>query len=120
MATPLKLPPDHDLRQLLRFSLDEGSIWLGSRRMVLVHAESLGRLRKALLARLGRDEARAMLLSTGFSSGLRDAEFARQLRGNQSGDDVFLVGPQLHMIEGAAQVRPVRQEIDHDSGQFVG
>ena len=120
MATPPKLPPDHDLRQLLRFSLDEGSIWLGSRRMVLVHAESLGRLRKALLARLGRDEARTMLLSTGFSSGLRDAEFARQLRGDQSGDDIFLVGPQLHMIEGAAQVRPVRQEIDRESGQFIG
>ena len=120
MASPPKLPPDHDLRQLLHFSLDEGSIWLGSRRMVLVHAESLGRLRKALLARLGRDEARSMLLSTGFSSGLRDAEFARQLRGGQSGDDIFLVGPQLHMIEGAAQVRPVRQEIDRDSGQFVG
>lgn len=120
MRPQLKLPPDHDLRQLLRFSLDEGGIWLGSRRMVLVHAESLGRLRKELIGRLGHDDARALLLTTGFSSGLRDAEFARQLRSGQSHDDVFLVGPQLHMIEGAAQVRPVRQDIDHDSGHFVG
>lgn len=120
MRPALKLPPDHDLRQLLRFSTDEGSIWLGSRRMVLVHAESLGRLRKALLSRLGLEEARSMMLSAGFSSGLRDAEFIRQLRGDQPPDVLFMIGPQLHMIEGAAEVRPVRQEFDYDSGHFIG
>lgn len=113
-------PPDHDLRQLLRFALDEGSIWLGSRRMVLVHAESLAFLRQALLQQLGADATRHLLLQTGFASGVRDAQFAQQLRKGQSLDDIFLVGPQLHMIEGAAQVRPVQQEMNVATGHFAG
>ncbi len=40
-----KYPPDGDLRRLLRFAPEEGSIWLGERRMLLLHTAALAGLR---------------------------------------------------------------------------
>ncbi|MEY4254511.1 MAG: hypothetical protein RLZZ566_1981, partial [Pseudomonadota bacterium] len=40
-----KYPSDTDLRKLLRFETDSGAIWLGERRMVLMHTAGLGALR---------------------------------------------------------------------------
>ena len=34
-----KYPPNDDLRRLLRFEPDSGAIWLGERRMVLMHTQ---------------------------------------------------------------------------------
>src|SRR6218665_3415848 len=73
----LNYPPDADLRKLLRFEPDSGAIWFGDRR---------------LLTRMG------------YASGLHDAGFANKTRGDCSLEDMFLVGPQLHMLEGAARV----------------
>ena len=38
-------PPSSDLREMLRFSPDDGLIWLGEQRMVLLHTAALSALR---------------------------------------------------------------------------
>ncbi|MDE2371212.1 MAG: sigma 54-interacting transcriptional regulator [Burkholderiales bacterium] len=114
----LTYPPDADLRRLLRFSPDEGSIWLGDRRMVLLHTASLGELRRELVDSIGLDQARRVFTRMGFASGLRDAEFAKKTRGDRAIDEAFLVGPQLHMLEGAARVTPEVMEFDVAAGTF--
>ena len=122
MATdPLPaLPSDADLRRQIRFSSADGRIWLAGQRMVLMHAASLGTLRRELVQALGLAGARRLLMRTGYASGERDAALARQLRPADDVFSMFSVGPQLHMLEGAVQVTPERLELDVGEGRFHG
>ncbi len=54
------------------------------------------------------------------SSRLSDAEYAIKQRPTESLESRFLVGPQLHMLEGAARVTPTKLVIDVAAGQFYG
>jgi DNA-binding NtrC family response regulator len=114
------LPSAADLRRQVRFSPADGRIWLAGQRMVLLHAASLGILRRELMRTLGPATARRLLLRVGYASGERDAALARQLRPNAGVFDMFSVGPQLHMLEGAVQVTPERLELDLEGGYFHG
>ena len=115
-----KYPSDSDLRRLLRFEPDSGSIWLGERRMVLMHTASLAALRQDLLSSIGPEHTRRILTRLGYASGLGDAEFAKKVRPGQSFQESFLVGPQLHMLEGAARVTPIKLSLDVPNGKFYG
>jgi DNA-binding NtrC family response regulator len=114
------LPTDADLRRLIHFSAGDGRIWLAGQRMVLIHAAALGALRRELLESVGPVEARRIFTRAGFAAGERDADLARDIRGNASLHDMFAVGPQLHMLEGAVQVTPIRFEADPNTGHFRG
>ncbi|MDO8449976.1 MAG: sigma 54-interacting transcriptional regulator [Rhodoferax sp.] len=116
----LKYPPDSDLRRLLRFEPDSGAIWLGDRRMVLMHTMALAALRQDLVNSIGPEHARRILTRMGYASGLCDAEYAKKIRPGESLMDSFMVGPQLHMLEGAARVIPVKLILDVPAGQFYG
>ncbi|HEX5697129.1 MAG TPA: sigma-54-dependent Fis family transcriptional regulator [Rhodoferax sp.] len=114
----LKYPPDIDLRRLLRFEPDSGVIWLGDRRMVLMHTNALAELRQDLVSSVGPEHARRILTRMGYASGLSDAEYAKKMRPGEALQDSFMVGPQLHMLEGAARVTPVKLNLDVQAGQF--
>ncbi|MGS0756984.1 sigma 54-interacting transcriptional regulator, partial [Roseateles sp. GG27B] len=116
----LKYPPDSDLRGLLRFEPDSGAIWLGDRRMVLMHTNALAALRQDLITSVGPEHARRILTRMGYASGLSDAEYAKKTRPGESLQDIFMVGPQLHMLEGAARVTPVKLSFDIAAGKFFG
>jgi DNA-binding NtrC family response regulator len=120
MDAPLRYPSDADLRRLLRFAPDNGVIWLGERRMVLLHTAALSALRQDLISSVGPEHARRLLTRMGYACGMRDAEFAKTTRGSRSMEDMFLVGPQLHMLEGAARVTPMSLEVDFSAGKFHG
>jgi DNA-binding NtrC family response regulator len=114
------LPSDADLRRLVHFSSGDGRIWLAGQRMLLLHAAALGALRRELMQSIGREQTRRLLLRAGHASGGRDAGLARQVRGEASLYDMFVVGPQLHMLEGAVQVTPEQLDFDPASGRFRG
>ncbi|MBP8277473.1 MAG: XylR N-terminal domain-containing protein, partial [Propionivibrio sp.] len=44
--TTIQYPESNDLRERVRFSEKDGTIWLAENRMVLMHTASLGALRK--------------------------------------------------------------------------
>jgi len=112
--------PAEDVRAQVRFCPRTGQIWLHEHRMLLVHAEAQGLLRKELIDSLGMDRARGLLTRMGYASGVRDAELAR-IRSQECSDaEAFMVGPQLHTLEGIVQVTPVRLELDRVSGRFYG
>jgi transcriptional regulator with GAF, ATPase, and Fis domain len=69
---------------------------------------------------VGPDHARRILTRMGYASGLSDAEYAIKQRPTESLESRFLVGPQLHMLEGAARVTPTKLTIDVAAGQFYG
>jgi DNA-binding NtrC family response regulator len=116
----MKYPGDLDLRRLIRFSAEDGSIWLDESRMLLLHAASLGSLREEMMNSVGQAATRRMFTRMGFASGKRDAELARKIRGGQNFEDAFAAGPQMHMLEGGVQVVPVSMEVDLEKGEFQG
>ena len=114
------LPQDADLRRLVHFSAGDGRIWLAGHRMLLLHVEALGGLRREMMQAIGIDQTRRVLKRAGYASGIRDAALARQVRPTASAYEQFLVGPQLHMLEGAVQVTPEHFELDLESGKHLG
>jgi transcriptional regulator with GAF, ATPase, and Fis domain len=109
-----------ELASRLRFSFDNGQIWLGETRMILLHSAAMASLRKELVDSLGTERARGVLTRTGYASGARDAELARKLYPNASDADLLGMGPQLHTLEGIVTVRTVRLDIDVAEGRFYG
>ncbi|HRN75020.1 sigma-54-dependent Fis family transcriptional regulator [Ottowia sp.] len=112
---------EDDLRTQLRFSPDTGQIWLHEHRMLLVHAEAQASLRREIIHTLGMERAKGLLLRMGYASGLRDAELARpRMQAAQDDTEAFLIGPQLHALEGIVHVTPLRLEVDRARGHFHG
>ena len=116
----IKYPQSNDLRKLVRFSAEDGTIWLAESRMLLLHAAALAGLRKELIDSVGQEHARRILTRMGYASGARDAELAKKIRGTQNVIDAFVVGPQLHMLEGSVRVSPVHLDMDVATGRFFG
>ncbi|MCX5543100.1 sigma-54-dependent Fis family transcriptional regulator [Paraburkholderia sp. CNPSo 3076] len=116
----LRYPDIADLMSRLRFAPGNGRIWLDDQRMVLLHAQSLGTLRRELIDSLGIDAARGLLTRMGYNSGARDAELVGKVRPGNDVSEMFAVGPQLHMLEGLTEVEPVRLEIDVEKGHYYG
>ena len=112
MANPLSL---------LRFNADTGHIWLDEQRMLLLHARALAALRKELFDSLGVERTRGLLIRMGFASGQSDGELAvKQRRAGLKTEDAFLLGPQLHSIEGVVSVAKVQLDINLAQGHFYG
>ena len=116
----IKFPKNLDLRRQVRFSSDEGTIWLGESRMLLLHTAAILSMRKELINSVGLEQTRRIFTRMGHASGVLDAELARKVRGTQDPMSVFSVGPQLHMLEGSAIVIPVKIEMDFKAGKFYG
>ena len=123
-SRPAPMAPDpYDVAELgarLHFAPEEGKIWLDDQRMILMHMSALGVLRRELIERLGRDEARGLLTRVGYSSGTLDSAVANQLRERRGPIQAMNIGPKLHMLEGIASVITVRTEIDQERGHFYG
>jgi DNA-binding NtrC family response regulator len=114
------LPKDADLRRLVHFSAGDGRIWLAGHRMVLLHAEALGALRRELVQTIGPMQMKRLLKRVGYAAGMRDAALARQVRPDASPWEQFVVGPQLHMLEGAVQVTAEECQFDLEAGTYHG
>lgn len=116
----VRYPDIADLISRLHFSPEDGHIWLHDQRMLLLHASAMGVLRRELIESLGLERARGLLTRVGYNSGAHDAELARRIRPNSKLSDMFVVGPQLHMLEGMVGVEPVRLEMDVERGRYYG
>ena len=115
-----KLIEQFNLRSRLRFNVDEGQIWLDENRMLLLHARSMGALRRELFDSLGAERAKGLLIRMGFASGQQDAELAKKLLGAGDPYDVFRIGPELHAFEGLVKATIVQADLDWERGSFAG
>ncbi|MEB4590880.1 sigma 54-interacting transcriptional regulator [Candidatus Thiothrix sp. Deng01] len=113
-------PPNQDLKTMIRFEEDSGNIWLGQQRMILLHASAFGSMRSELIESFGEDYARGILMRMGYAAAQSDAQLARQLRADADTMHSFLVGPQLHALEGVVSVEPVSVDMDTETGSFHG
>ncbi len=111
-------PDIADLAERLHFSPADGRIWLDDSRMMLLRTQAFGALRQELIESLGIESARGLLTRMGYMAGSKDAALARKIRPGASQADMFMVGPQLHGLQGVVRVEPVCLEIDSATGHF--
>jgi len=115
-----RFPDLADLMQRLRFSISAGRIMLDDQRMLLMHANAFGALRREIINAFGFDVARGLFTRMGYQAGVSDARMARRVRSNASMKAMFVVGPQLHCLEGIGLSEPVRLEVDIEKGTHYG
>ena len=96
----------------LRFSPESGEIWLDNQRMIMLHTAAMSSLRRELIETMGRERARGVLTRMGYASGIRDASFIRSMYPDESEQDLFELGPQLHNMEGIVKATPVHFDMD--------
>ncbi|MDB5961950.1 MAG: sigma-54-dependent Fis family transcriptional regulator [Massilia sp.] len=114
-----KIFPDiADLAARLHFSPTDGRIWLDDSRMILLRTEAFGALRQELIESLGVESARGLLTRMGYLAGSKDASLARRVRPDAAQVDAFMVGPQMHALEGVVRVEMVSLDMDSATGQF--
>ncbi|WP_028311554.1 sigma-54-dependent Fis family transcriptional regulator [Derxia gummosa] len=118
--TGVNLSERYDLRSRLRFEPRNGLIWLGEYKMQLLHARALGALRRELIESLGIERARGLLVRMGFASGQQDAALVKRMVGDGDPADAFLLGPEMHALEGAVKTRIIRSTIDVARDRFEG
>ena len=116
----VRFPDMTDLMARLHFSTSDGRIWLDDQRMLLVHAKALGSLRREMIEALGAEVARGFLTRMGYHAGACDAQMARKVRPGTSLKDMFVVGPQMHCLEGIGLSEAVRLEFDVERGKHYG
>ncbi|MDR6708815.1 MULTISPECIES: sigma-54-dependent Fis family transcriptional regulator [unclassified Novosphingobium] len=107
-----------DLFSHLHFDPAQGHIWLAGKRMMLLHARAFALLRREVIDALGLEQARAIFTRQGYHSGALDAESAARLRPHATIDDMFAVGPELHMLEGMVRSEALHVEFDVGRGAF--
>lgn len=113
-------PSNQDMKSIIRFEEDSGNIWLGQQRMILLHAAAFGSMRSELIESFGTEYARGILMRMGYAAAQSDAQLAHQVRADVDIMEAFLVGPQLHALEGMVSVEPVSVDIDIETSSFHG
>lgn len=113
-----QLPGFEDLIARLQLTPESGQIWLDGKRMFMLHLSAFSALRRELIESLGVDQARGLLTRMGYLAGSKDAELVNTLRKDSSVYDAFVIGPQLHALEGVVRVEPVAVDVDVARGRF--
>lgn len=116
----IRAPDIRDLANRLRFSPQQGRIWLDDQRMMLMHISSLGALRQELIESLGKETARGLITRIGYQAGSHDAAMSRKVRADLNTYDDFLAGPQLVALEGIVHCEPNALDIDVERGHYYG
>ena len=112
-------PNARDLVDALRFLPDEGQIWLGEQRMLLIPLAASSFFRNELIHTLGMERARGLFMQLGYYSGLMDAELGMSLRSSgETLEEIYLAGPQLHALQGHVQAVPGKLELDLKNDSF--
>ncbi len=117
-------PTLRELFESLKFTPEDGRIWFGDQRMLLVHAAAYGALRQELISTLGLEKARELLMRMGHVAGTKDAAIIRNRWSHGASGDVasifFNAGARLHGLEGLVKALPNRFTLNADRGSYRG
>ncbi len=109
---------DIDLRKMLAFAPEEGTVRLGQDRMLLFRQDSLGSLRQLLSDQVGAALSRAILTQFGYRCGFGDFQTLSKAYSWDSEQDRMGAGPVLHTWEGIVHAEPTMLEFDRKKGHF--
>ncbi|MDZ7922195.1 sigma 54-interacting transcriptional regulator [Rhodoferax sp.] len=109
-----------DISECLYFSPGDGRIWLQDQRVVLLHTEALGSMRREMVDSLGIKQARGLFTRAGYVSGARDAQLVRKQWPDADPSASAIAGTRLHALEGMVQVEVVHAAYDANTGNYEG
>ena len=110
----MNLPHVREFASKLRFSPNEGKIWLDDRRMVMLNADAFSSLREELVASLGVDTARGLLTRIGYAAGCRDAEMAWKMSGGKASlVELMRTGAIFHSLQGFVLAERIARDDSH-------
>ncbi|WP_062346413.1 sigma-54-dependent Fis family transcriptional regulator [Novosphingobium sp. CCH12-A3] len=115
-----RLIEQYGLHESLKFQTADGHIWFDQARMVLMHAATLGELRKELIDQLGCSSAKGILWRLGFRGGQMDARVAAKRATKADDYDSFRLGPAIHALEGMVKSDIVDLTIDWMAASLEG
>ncbi|MBT5701978.1 MAG: sigma 54-interacting transcriptional regulator [Gammaproteobacteria bacterium] len=115
----IQLPDASDLSSHVHFNPEQGKVWLDEQRGILQTLPAMATIWREIVTSIGVERSRNLFMRSGFRNGEIDAELARKQRPKASLTDLFLAGPQLHMLRGMAKVVPTKLEIDPAEKQFL-
>ncbi|MBI4422696.1 MAG: PAS domain S-box protein [Elusimicrobia bacterium] len=104
--------------QFLKILPEEGRIFLGDARALVLTAEAMGVLRKALMDTVGMAHARGILSRFGFACGYGDAVALRSKATFSDEREWLLAGPRMHALIGHVQVEPLEFILSADRREF--
>jgi two-component system response regulator HydG len=113
-------PTIADISECLFFSPGDGRIWLQNQRMMLLHTEAVGSLRRELIDSLGQEKARGLFTRAGYVSGARDAQLVRKHWPDAEPAAAAMAGTRLHALEGVVKVELVHARYDPDTSDYEG
>ncbi len=113
-------PTVADISECLFFSPGDGRIWLQDQRMVLLHTEALGSLRREMVDSLGLKQARGLFTRAGYVSGARDAQLVRRQWPDADPFAAAMAGTRLHALEGVVKVELIQATYDAKTGHYEG
>lgn len=113
-------PTIADISECLFFSPGDGRIWLQDQRMVLLHTEALGSLRRELIDSLGQEKARGLFTRAGYVGGARDAQLVREHWPEAEPAAAAMAGTRLHALEGVVKVELVHARYDPETSDYEG
>ncbi|MGV7120409.1 sigma 54-interacting transcriptional regulator [Sphingopyxis sp. 550A] len=115
-----RLIEQYGLHESLKFQTADGHIWFDQARMLLLHATTLGEMRRELIEQLGSVKARGILWRFGFRGGQSDARVAAKRATKADDYDSFRLGPAIHALEGMVKSDIVDLSIDWEAASLEG
>lgn len=92
--------------------IDNGAVWLGNRRVLVLQAQWFLDLRQTLLDALGNEGARAVLTRLGYAAGVRDADLSMKQHPDFKTAELITTGAAFHALQGSAKAVRRRVELD--------
>ena len=108
-----------NMKELLKFSPEQGKIFLKDSRVIVFDTAALGKLRKDLIDTLGLDRAKGFLIRYGWSCGYEAAMSIKEQFQWDNELEWIYAGPTMHTLEGFVAVKPKVIDIDREKGTWL-
>jgi DNA-binding NtrC family response regulator len=115
----MDVPDSSDLARQIHFNPKQGKVWLDEQRSILQTLPATITVWREIVQTLGIERSRNLFMRSGYRNGQGDADLARKYRPNASIADLFMAGPQLHMLRGMVKVEPLVVELDPAQRHFL-
>ncbi|MBD3405146.1 MAG: hypothetical protein GF411_03305 [Candidatus Lokiarchaeota archaeon] len=110
---------DVHLKDLLEIHEDTAKLMLGSTRMVIMPADSIGELMEFIMQISDENMLEMFFYRMGEHAGQHDAETLKRDFSPDTLEDWLAMGPAIHSGEGIVHAKPEVMEVDPDNGHFL-
>lgn len=108
---------DLAIEKMLRFSMQEGKVYVNDQRVIMIPGLALGTLRCDLIKNLGMERTKGFLIRYGWNCGVSDALKVKKMKFD-SEKEILWAGPKMHTIHGHVYVEPFITEYDFQRGRL--